>query len=554
MTSLIHHGLPPLIETQKDASPQTVSVEGAAVSHAELVRALLRHGSFDRYYFTCDAEDTLDAASERLIAYGGGDRAQVIPVERVEELRHHEQMILLKNSLLVVELCALRRWSGRASWPIAGLTHSLSYLKNAGFALFSLAWLLEDIRSHDCLVCTTRSAEQVYRKMIAGAVEYLSTRLGVSVMPAAQTAVIPLGIDTGRYRALDRAQARATLGIPLDRFVVLSLGRLSPESKADPVPLLLAFRKFSAGCPHARLVLAGDDTRSQGGPQMRKLAGALGIDSHIDIVPNLTFEQKIQYYSAADVFISLSDNVQETFGLTVVEAMSMGLPVVTSAWDGYKETVVDGETGCLIPTSWLDAADDLGRFAVLRQDPYTHRQLSYTVSVDIDAVAAALKTLADNPGLRRRLGENARRRAVREYDWSVVVRAYEALWLELLARGRNAADSEPGFGVSGYDYRHVFGHYASELNASDVTVRVMAMAPEWLPIVSSREQRLWGALLRLCGSDDEQPLDRIAARLREETGVHQTAAARFLARCVKYGAVRVTAGVQAATVSLRATR
>ena len=54
--------------------------------------------------------------------------------------------------------------------------------------------------------------------------------------------------------------------------------------------------------------------------------------------------------SAADVFISLVDNIQETFGITPLEAMASGLPVVVSDWDGYRHTVRDGEEGFLIPT------------------------------------------------------------------------------------------------------------------------------------------------------------------------------------------------------------
>ena len=47
-------------------------------------------------------------------------------------------------------------------------------------------------------------------------------------------------------------------------------------------------------------------------------------------------------WAAADVFCSLSDNIQETFGLTPIEAMAAGLPVVVTDWDGYKDTVRNG--------------------------------------------------------------------------------------------------------------------------------------------------------------------------------------------------------------------
>ena len=49
-------------------------------------------------------------------------------------------------------------------------------------------------------------------------------------------------------------------------------------------------------------------------------------------------------------FISLSDNIQETFGLTIIEGMAAGKPVIATDWDGYRQTVRHGDTGFLIPT------------------------------------------------------------------------------------------------------------------------------------------------------------------------------------------------------------
>src|SRR6185437_9144143 len=57
-----------------------------------------------------------------------------------------------------------------------------------------------------------------------------------------------------------------------------------------------------------------------------------------------------ELWAGADVFISLVDNIQETFDITPVEAMAAGLPVVVSDWDGYRSTVRDGVEGFLIPT------------------------------------------------------------------------------------------------------------------------------------------------------------------------------------------------------------
>ena len=50
-------------------------------------------------------------------------------------------------------------------------------------------------------------------------------------------------------------------------------------------------------------------------------------------------------WSSADIFCSFADNIQETFGLTPIEAMACGLPCVVSDWNGYKETVRDQVDG-----------------------------------------------------------------------------------------------------------------------------------------------------------------------------------------------------------------
>ena len=60
---------------------------------------------------------------------------------------------------------------------------------------------------------------------------------------------------------------------------------------------------------------------------------------------------RFQVWHAADLVVSLVDNIQETFGLVIVEAMASGLPVVATDWNGYRDLVVDGETGFLVPTT-----------------------------------------------------------------------------------------------------------------------------------------------------------------------------------------------------------
>ena len=103
----------------------------------------------------------------------------------------------------------------------------------------------------------------------------------------------------------------------------------------------------------------------------------------------------------------------EPFGLAVVEAMLLGLPVVASAVGGIPEIVVDGVTGFLVPAE------------------------------DVDALTAALRTLILDPDLRSRMGEEGRARAIAEFGLDRMVAQYEALY-EALVGGWSRADAAAG--------------------------------------------------------------------------------------------------------------
>src|SRR5205085_2829178 len=120
-------------------------------------------------------------------------------------------------------------------------------------------------------------------------------------------------------------------------------------------------------------------------------------------------------WAAGDVFTSLADNFQETFGLAPLEAMAAGLPVVVSDWDGYKDTVRHGVDGFRIPTLTLPpgAAEFVAERYDLRVDDYdAHTGLaSQLIAVDVAAARDAYRSLFEQPDLRRRMGEAGRKRA-----------------------------------------------------------------------------------------------------------------------------------------------
>ena len=264
--------------------------------------------------------------------------------------------------------------------------------------------------------------------------------------------LIPLGVDAGALvaaaRDSNRAALRARLAIGADDFVVLYLGRLSHHSKAHPVPL---YRTLDRLGRHARrrvvLIEAGWFHSEAMRTAYAEAAAAIAPGLAIVAVDARQPEGKTAALAAADVFVSFADNIQESFGLTPLEAMAAGLPAVVSDWDGYRDTVVDGETGFLIPTLVPPAGAglDLAWRSLCGVDDYdTHIALvaQYT-AVDTDAAAAVLARLASDPALCRRLGDGGRRRVLAHFDWPVILRACEALWAEMAERRRPAAGSGP---------------------------------------------------------------------------------------------------------------
>jgi hypothetical protein len=137
----------------------------------------------------------------------------------------------------------------------------------------------------------------------------------------------------------------------------------------------------------------------------------------------------------------LTDNLQETFGITPVEAMAAGIPCVVSDWDGYRDTVRHGVDGFRVATfqPFSGFAEDLAARHALESDNYDHYcgLTSQLIAVDLGETIDALKTLIENPDLRRKMGEAGRKRAREGFDWSKIIPIYQALWAELAEERRS---------------------------------------------------------------------------------------------------------------------
>lgn len=320
-------------------------------------------------------------------------------------------------------------------WSLCGITHTTS---SAGAMDAITAMLAAPVQPWDALICTSRAVKSNVEHLLAGEAERLAQRLGATRTVLPRLPVIPLGIDTAAFTRDDaqRATARAALGISEDAVVVLFVGRLSFHAKAHPLVMYQAL-EAAAGRARAPVVLieCGWFANSRISEAFTAASAAACPSVRVVRLDGREEDTRRQAWSAADVFCSLSDNIQETFGITPVEAMAAGLPVVVSDWDGYRDTIRDSIDGFRIPTLMPAAGfgGDLAARHALEVDTYDLYcgLTSAMVAVDAGAVAEAFHALFTSADLRRRMGEAGQARARADYDWSAIIPRYEALWREL---------------------------------------------------------------------------------------------------------------------------
>jgi glycosyltransferase involved in cell wall biosynthesis len=361
---------------------------------------------------------------------------------------------------------------GHASWSLCGITHTTS---SAGIMDAIANLVSAPAQPWDAVICTSLAVKNNVERLLQAQVDYLKDRLGISRLVLPQLPVIPLGIHAHdfAYTESQKAQARQVLGVQEPTLVVLFTGRLSFHAKAHPLAMYQALETAARGLPDGHKVLLvecgwhANDSIAKAYEE----AAALACPSvRVVTLDGRKAEDRLTAWAGADVFCSLSDNIQETFGIVPIEAMAAGLPVVVSDWDGYKDTVRDGIDGFRVPTLMPGAG--LGTDLALRHaleidtyDMYCGHTCSL-VAVDVQAAAQAFVRLFESPELRRQMGEAGRARARAVYDWAGIIPQYEALWAQL-AGIRNAQGKDlkplPNPWPARMDPFHAFAAYPTQL-------------------------------------------------------------------------------------------
>jgi D-inositol-3-phosphate glycosyltransferase len=222
----------------------------------------------------------------------------------------------------------------------------------------------------------------------------------------ARTAIVPAGVDPGEFWPMSKQLARGALGFDPDERIVLQLGRMVPRKGVDTVIRGFASMVHDHGVP-ARLLIVGGDSDVPDPkltPEIGRLQ-AIAREESVDHLVTFTGQEepdRLKYfYSAADAFVTTP--WYEPFGITPLESMACGTPVVGSNVGGIKFTVRDAETGYLVPP---------GHPA---------------------AVAERLVHLYRHPRLRQVLGQKGVRRVHDMFTWRHVAEALGALYEDILS-------------------------------------------------------------------------------------------------------------------------
>ncbi len=377
-----------------------------------------------------------------------------------------------------------RRLNGDNLWSLCGILHTTA---SAGAMDSICALSTAPIYPWDGVICPSRAVKNNALEIMAIQEEELSSRLGASRFHRPQMPVIPLGVHASEFdfSTEEKQQAREKLNIPNESIVIIYLGRLSFHAKAHPIQMYEALKQASRVTgKNIVLVECGWFSNASIQDSFSEAWELLCPGLERIVLDGRKQENKFLALASGDIFCSLADNYQETFGIVPIEGMASGLPVIVSDWNGYRDTVRQAKDGFLIPT----AAPGSGLF---KDFAYRHavgidsydRYCGYTsnfISVDLPILISSLTELIRDETLRERLGQEGKRRANQVFDWSAIIPRYLEFWRELKDIRDRSTDAIQGasFTISRtwparMDPSHTFAGYPTININSNTRVRLL---------------------------------------------------------------------------------
>jgi len=213
--------------------------------------------------------------------------------------------------------------------------------------------------------------------------------------------VIPYGVDVDFFKPLDKYECRESLGIPKEQFILGYLGRIQKFDFILAYEIIREIKRLT-GRNNIMLIVAGGN----------KKVKPIYIKDDFIYLGYLERSKVPNFLNSCDVFFNPTAGAREGFGLTILEAMACGLPIVTTSWNGYCDTV-SPEVGFLARTCWNDG------------DIWINQ---------MEIISSCLE-LFMNERLRETMGKNARVRVEKNYQWDYCVEKYRKKFLDLIRKG-----------------------------------------------------------------------------------------------------------------------
>ena len=463
------------------------------------LRALVKYGSSDCIYVYTDTRSQFEAFTEKIQPWMVSER-KLSWISPDNPLNLARAGTFYRPDPVIGKFAWERRYFNQRAYSICGITHTIAS-KEMIAAIGDLA--IAPVQPWDAIICTSVAVKTAIERILNDWGNYLATRIGTRAEIKLKLPVIPLGIDSQSFapnatRDSTRQQLREKLGIGPEDLVVLFVGRLIFHAKAHPVPLYLAIEKAAKSTKSkVHLIQAGwfEDTKQE--LTFKDCAVTFSPSVNNIFVDGREPEIRSSIWSVADIFVSLADNIQETFGLTPIEAMASGLPVIVSDWDGYKETVRDRVDGFRIPSIAPAPGNGLDLAASYWSDRLNYStyigHASLMSAIDVDATASAFTALFARPELRQKMGENGQKRAREAYDWQVTIAKYEDLWQEL-SELRSSADTVAPISTNTPpnplcdDPFNLFAHYPSQHLKDN---HLLSLGQMYVPDKLNRIRTIW---------------------------------------------------------------
>jgi glycosyltransferase involved in cell wall biosynthesis len=400
---------------------------GRYILNSSFLDALMRYSSFDAIHFFVDNYDDGRKALASLRKKPFYKKIKIFPIYLfTEQLQACSYTAIHTNMFMLLSGIADIRNKINPKIPITALTATISY----PFYDREFPSLLSLLSAKDAIIVPSNNSYTYIDQMCT---QIIGEPRKSSLKRKFRIEKIPYGIEIPNT-PMSAKKSVKTLS-------VLIFNRFSKYDKCDLLPIIPLLKQIiSRADSKVQFIMAGDCNDISYLKTILKELENIGIKEYVKVIVSPSEKKKTELLKSADIFLALSDNIQESFGLVLLEAMSYGLPILAIAWNGYRDLVREGDNGMCVKTFKLKNSEgyffgqrNLSIFpfshalTYWRYDTYLNSQITF---IDSKSFVEKMVKLIEDKSLRTKLSLGALKK-VQRYTWKQIIKEYEHLWLKL---------------------------------------------------------------------------------------------------------------------------